>query len=134
MNKEIRVFFRYQFPAILWAVLIFVGSAIPSRYFPTLKIFHYDKLIHVVLFLVLGIFVYRALSSIRQNYTFNWGQAFFSIAVVMLYGVLDEMHQGFVPGRSVDVWDATADTIGGLLGMIIVYFLSSKSRAVSDEH
>ena len=134
MSKKIKVFFRYQFPAITWALLIFIGSAIPSRYFPTMKIFRYDKLIHIGLFLVFGLFVYRAINSIIQKYLFNWGIAFISLSIVMLYGVLDEMHQGFVPGRSVDIWDAIADTIGGFSAMIIIYLLSLRTRTSSVEN
>lgn len=37
-----------------------------------------------------------------------------------LVGALDEWHQTFTPGRSGgDVWDWTADTLGGLLGALI---------------
>jgi VanZ family protein len=37
-----------------------------------------------------------------------------------LIGVSDEWHQSFVPGRSGnDVWDWTADTIGGLLAAML---------------
>jgi VanZ family protein len=117
----------------MWAIFIFVASAIPSRYLPTMKIFRYDKLIHIGLFLVLGLFVYRAINSIVQKYFFNWSIAFTSLSIVILYGVLDEMHQGFVPGRSVDIWDAIADTIGGISAMIIVYLLSLRTRPSSVE-
>jgi len=134
VNKEIKVFFRYQFPAIMWAIIIFVASAIPTRYFPPIKIFRYDKFIHIGLFFILGLFVYRAINSIAQKHLFNWVIAFVSFAIVMLYGVLDEMHQGFVPGRSVDVWDAVADTIGGITAMIIIYFLSSRTHTSSVEN
>jgi VanZ family protein len=35
-------------------------------------------------------------------------------------GLLDEWHQTFTPGRSGgDVWDWTADTLGGVLGALI---------------
>jgi VanZ family protein len=41
-----------------------------------------------------------------------------------VYGVIDEIHQYFVPGRDCNVWDWTADTIGAILGalaMMAVY-------------
>jgi VanZ family protein len=43
---------------------------------------------------------------------------------VMLYGISDEFHQYFVPGRSVDVYDVLADALGGLLGAWTMYQLS----------
>jgi VanZ family protein len=50
-----------------------------------------------------------------------------TIAIVLtvlfcsIVGALDEWHQTFTPGRSGgDVWDWTADTIGGFIGAIFV--------------
>jgi len=37
-------------------------------------------------------------------------------AIASVYGALDEFHQYFVPGRSSDVWDWVADTLGGMAG------------------
>ena len=39
-----------------------------------------------------------------------------SAAQVTLYGVVDEIHQSFTPGRSSSVFDWLADTAGGFLG------------------
>ncbi|HLO68844.1 MAG TPA: VanZ family protein [Holophaga sp.] len=39
--------------------------------------------------------------------------------LVSLYGALDEVHQSFVPGRSPDVMDWAADTLGGGLGLVL---------------
>jgi VanZ family protein len=41
----------------------------------------------------------------------------------MLYGVSDEFHQYFVPGRSVEALDVLADALGGLLGAWMMYQL-----------
>jgi VanZ family protein len=34
------------------------------------------------------------------------------------YGVIDEVHQYFVPGRDCNVWDWLADTLGAILGAV----------------
>lgn len=121
MSIHLRHFLKYQFPAIGWALLIFIGSSIPSRYIPHHKIFTYDKLIHVTLFLIFGLLVYRAIELRIKKDFFSWGRVFFSISVVILYGVLDEMHQGSVPGRTLEIWDAIADTTGGVLAALFLY-------------
>jgi len=121
VSNHFRHFLKYQFPAIGWALLIFIGSSIPAKYIPSHKIFTYDKLIHITLFSIFGILVYRAIQSKELIKSFSWVRVFFSISVVILYGVLDEMHQGSVPGRTLDIWDAVADTVGGILAAIIVY-------------
>ncbi|MBI1805348.1 MAG: VanZ family protein [Ignavibacteriae bacterium] len=114
-------FVRYRLPAILWAMLIFIGSSIPAKAFPMLKIFDFDKLIHVVIFFGFGTLVYRALAPSIGNPTFSWRRAIVAILVVGAYGILDEFHQSFVPGRTPDIWDATADTIGGIVSVISIY-------------
>jgi hypothetical protein len=36
--------------------------------------------------------------------------------LTFVWGFLDELHQGFVPGRNSDVYDVLADSIGALVG------------------
>jgi VanZ family protein len=40
----------------------------------------------------------------------------FSILATMLWGLLDEVHQSFVPNRTPDLGDLAADTLGGIVG------------------
>ncbi|MBI4811642.1 MAG: VanZ family protein [Ignavibacteriales bacterium] len=132
MSIHLRHFLRYQFPAIGWALLIFIGSSIPSRYIPSYKVFTYDKLIHISLFLIFGLLVYRAIEPRIKKDFFSWGRVFFSISVVILYGVLDEMHQGSVPGRTLEIWDAVADTVGGVLAALVIYIQHRMRRHAPD--
>jgi VanZ family protein len=37
-------------------------------------------------------------------------------AITIVYGVTDEFHQSFVPGRSADAYDLAADAAGALAG------------------
>jgi VanZ family protein len=55
------------------------------------------------------------------------------------YGMTDELHQLFVPGRTCDVWDWTADTLGVVLGIVIVprlwrWYLRRAASSAPDEH
>jgi len=47
-----------------------------------------------------------------------------SLLSVFLYASTDEFHQLFVPGREARVRDVLIDTSGGVLAMIVCYFLS----------
>ena len=114
-------FFRYKFPAIFWAILIYVASSIPSTKLPKF-IFHInDKLIHVSIFFVLGLLFYNAMQPRSKPAGFQWNRLLISVIAVIVYGISDELHQGFVPGRTVDIIDATADSIGGILAAIVIY-------------
>jgi VanZ family protein len=49
-------------------------------------------------------------------------------ALGSLYGVIDEVHQYFVPGRDCNVWDWLADTLGAILAAIVVKLVLAKYR------
>jgi VanZ family protein len=78
--------------------------------------------IHVGIFLVFGLLVYRALEPRIQTVSLNWKRLLLAVAIVVFYGVSDELHQGLVPGRTLDVKDVTADAVGGILSAVLVYF------------
>lgn len=44
-----------------------------------------------------------------------------AILFSFIYGISDEFHQSFVPGRSPDVMDLLADTVGATLAMVVWY-------------
>ena len=48
------------------------------------------------------------------------------IAIGIIYGVSDEWHQSFVPGRNPSAADLLADTIGVLMGYAFTYWLLPK--------
>ncbi len=126
MNKKFNHILRYQFPAILWAVFIFIASSIPAKYLPSQTFFAFDKIVHITLFFIFGLLVYRALEPVNDSGNLNLARIFFSIAIVIFYGIMDEIHQGSVPGRTLDTYDALADTVGGLLAGVLIYYKRRK--------
>lgn len=46
-----------------------------------------------------------------------------SYLIGTLYAASDELHQLFVPGRSGELTDAMLDSLGVLLGVLLIYFL-----------
>lgn len=45
------------------------------------------------------------------------------VAFTLIYGCTDEFHQRFVEGRSCDILDLIADTLGGLIGASVYAFI-----------
>lgn len=78
----------------------------------------WDKAQHFIAYTGLGLLACRA-SRLRPLLSQVWTnlQAF---GIVVLYGVVDEVHQIYVPGRSADVDDWVADAAGALFAVIIV--------------
>jgi VanZ family protein len=106
--------------------LIFGLSHQPSL--PTPLLFPgQDKLFHGIVFGILGAFYLGSLYKPATGYT--WVQVAIATICVLAYGISDEIHQYFVPGRTAEFWDVVADTIGGLLAATIMY-LAVRNKAV----
>ncbi len=93
--------------------VIFAGSSI-SR-LPDIPGGFSDKSAHATEYAVLGLLLARALAgpawlSISLPYVVG------AIAIAAAYGVSDECHQLFVPGRDFDVRDMLADSVGASMG------------------
>jgi VanZ family protein len=100
-----------------WAVIIFLLSSIPGKSMPDVPGLQYDKVLHALVYSVLGGLFFLAL---RHASSLTTGRVVAAAALFALaYGLSDEFHQLFVPGRSADLYDALADGIGGLLGASI---------------
>ena len=57
----------------------------------------------------------------------KWAPAI-AAALSSVYGVTDEFHQIFTPGRSCDLMDWLVDTIAATIGALICYFVLKKLR------
>ncbi|WP_117238535.1 VanZ family protein [Thermus sediminis] len=84
--------------AILWLL-----SAQPA---PGAGLPHpWDKRAHLLAYALLGLLLGRGLGRFRPAFL-----------LALLYGLVDEAHQGFFPGREVSFWDLLADAFGAYLG------------------
>jgi VanZ family protein len=54
-----------------------------------------------------------------KRYATAWGLA-------VLYGLSDEWHQSFVPGRTPDIVDIVTDAFGAAVGLFLVWWLSQR--------
>jgi VanZ family protein len=98
--------------AFLWAIVIFALSSIPGKSLPEMPALHYDKVVHALVYAVLGGFCCLALPPTVPRRLAVPGAAL----MATMYGMTDEFHQLFVAGRSADLYDVLADACGGLVG------------------
>ncbi|MFZ0391889.1 MAG: VanZ family protein [Calditrichia bacterium] len=107
---------RYQGPALALTLAIFIASSISHLPSPHLGFKLQDKLYHFAAYFVYGILLARAFY-FQQRFS-QLQKAFVLSAIIFgaLYGLSDEFHQFFVPGREMDFFDFLADTLGVMAG------------------
>lgn len=107
---------RNQGPAIAWALVIFIASSFSHVPGPRLGFQFEDKWHHLIVYGLLGFLVARAFRYQSRFPRLKERLFFWTWLTGTLYGISDEIHQYFVPGRFADVGDALADSLGAALG------------------
>jgi VanZ family protein len=140
IKRRTRTFLSRYLPLIAWMVFIsfastgsfsagntsriigpFVLWLFPDTSQETLLVIHgvTRKLAHFVEYALLGILAARAFrGSPRRDLRERWFLV--SLALVVVYALLDEYHQAFVPSRTGTIYDSLIDIAGGLTALLIV--------------
>lgn len=111
------------FYAALGSGIIFWESSLPLQvpgHIPNL-----DKVIHMVMYfgLCMAYFNVATLGGTRTTARACW----LAFGLAVAYGISDEWHQYYVPGRSCDWQDAVADAVGAALAMGLAWRLRMRS-------
>lgn len=116
---------------ILIMGIIFFLSHQPGDSFDLPQMVNIDKVLHCLVYFVLGISVCYAIPK-------QWWQDRSScvmtgvVAFCLFYGITDELHQWFIPGRFPSGLDLAADTLGGCLAVagycIFRFYLEQNKR------
>jgi VanZ family protein len=120
-----------KIPAIVVMIGIFALSSLPGDD-SLLNAFEFsDKIKHFIAYFVLGITCCVWIP--RKSWLAK--PIFWSVIVVVLctvFGISDEYHQSFVPGRSGnDLGDLTANFIGGLVSVFLyLFFMLKRQRLI----
>ena len=100
-------------PVFVYMAAIFVLSSLHN---PPLPAGVTDKPAHAFGYLGFGLVIARALArGLPPRITLQ--QACVGLVIASLYAVTDEVHQRFVPGRSADIGDWYADSIGSAIAL-----------------
>jgi len=109
--------------------MIFYLSHQPGDFVQLPQFMGVDKLLHAIAYAILaGSFLYCLHPFIHVS-----NRAAAGIIVLffcVLFGISDEYHQSFIPGRFVSVWDVAADGIGALLVVGLWYWGKGKDRGL----
>jgi VanZ family protein len=116
-QKKIISFLQFQSPLFAWCLFVFTASSIPSPNIPALGTYT-DKVIHFGVYGTLCWLAHIAFH-FQGNVSLKRYSLLAAILFTMVFGMSDEFHQLFTPGRSADILDVVADTAGGLTYSLI---------------
>ena len=119
---------RSRLLAAGWMMLIFFLSSQSSL--PAVSSFSgADLLLHAVFYAILCVFFARSFTDPRIR---NWNRMILLTILVIVYGITDEYHQSFVPGRDASIWDVLADGVGGFLAAAMLFGRDRKTVNISE--
>lgn len=110
--------------ALSYMALIFYLSSQSNIKVPMKHFRFKDKVLHCIEYGVLAGLLFSALYKFQGR-----KRLLFAIVLSSLYGLGDEIHQYYVPGRTADPYDFLADCVGSVLGasaMAFIYFMIGK--------
>jgi VanZ family protein len=100
-------------PLILWLFPHTSPETLASVHFITRKIAHFTE------YAILGFLAARAFrTSPRPSISRRW--ILICATLIVVYALMDEYHQSFVPSRTASVWDSLIDMAGGLTALLLV--------------
>lgn len=121
IQRRIISFLQFQLPFIAWCLFIFTVSSIPQARIPNL-VNYSDKIVHAGVFFTLCwlahvAFYFQPIRFVKQH------SLVLAFCFVVLFGVSDEYHQMFTPGRTSEIWDLMADATGGAVYCLLYRYL-----------
>jgi VanZ family protein len=99
---------RWIWPVLIAALIITASS---RSHVAGPHIVNFDKVVHFS--------IYGLLATLTARLGQGGRAAAAALIAVSIFGLSDEWHQSYVPGRSCDVWDWVADTTGAALAVTL---------------
>lgn len=113
-NKQI----IYLIPILLYSTILFILSNQSKNPDFINDNYGMDKLVHMIAYsifaLLLNIALITKIESIKKR-------VFMVLIIGLLFGISDEFHQSFVPGREASISDLIFDLLGVCLSLLIIY-------------
>jgi len=117
--------------ALAWAAFLFTLTSWPSppRVPLVSGIPNFDKLVHFTLYAVQAWLLYRAVPWPGLS-RFSLARVLTIVGVMAVWGVADETHQTWIPGRAMEGDDVAADVVGVAAGAVAASMVSGRRERV----
>lgn len=109
----------------VWLAFVEVLTSLPGSALPTFSSLPpwTDKVVHFCMYGMLGALLARV--GVLENWSRR--RMIMTVVMVSLFGVLDELHQLFIPGRVAGVGDWVMDTSGSATGFAVLRWVARTS-------
>jgi VanZ family protein len=146
----LRAFLKYWLPVLFWMAVIFTASSDAKSFehssrliapllhwlFPKMSedtvhliVFLARKCAHLTEYAMFALLIWRALNHSRNNFIpWSWPKVGGTLLIVFLYASSDEFHQRFVPTRTPRIHDVVIDTIGGAIGLLVLWIFHCRRK------
>jgi VanZ family protein len=114
-------------PLIIYWIILFILTSLPTGLALETRNIS-DKLLHFGAYGILSVLLYLNMSFQNKFQLLKKYPATITVLIASLYGLFDEIHQMFVPGRSAEFLDWLADFSGSLLAVVITGYLIKKIK------
>lgn len=119
-------------PLIIYWIILFTLTSLPTGLAIETKDIS-DKFLHFGAYGLLSVLLYLNLYFQDKIEVLNKFPATFTVLIASIYGLLDEIHQMFVPGRSAEFLDWLADFSGSLMAVLITGYLTRRLKEIEIE-
>ncbi len=118
-------------PVFIWAIILFVLSAVPGNVFPEIKSFWDwlgpDKIVHLIFYGILCFLLMQSFSMHYELSLYPYSIIIGTFFIGTIFGLIIEVMQNFVfTGRNGNPFDFIANMIGCILGIIAFWFIRRK--------
>ncbi|MCU0432010.1 MAG: VanZ family protein [Bacteroidia bacterium] len=123
---------RYNWPVLVWALVILFLCAIPGRDLPHsdwLEALSFDKWVHAGIFFVLEILSIRGLVFSTSPMLRRNAKWFTAAGAIAYGGALEIMQQALFSERTADIYDFIANSFGVIMGVALYSVLARKLPA-----
>lgn len=94
---------------------------------------NFDKAVHFGLYGVEAFFLYQAVRWAGRA-AFSLARVLVIVGVMAVWGMADEVHQYWIPGRSMEGSDVAADVAGAAMGALAASYVTGRRlQAVSRQ-
>ena len=121
---------RARNAALVWGLFLFGLTSYPSP--PSVPILSgipdIDKIVHFGLYGVEAFLLYFAIRWPGRADVFSLGRVLTVVGAIAVWGILDETHQFWIPGRSMEGADVVGDVSGAIVGAVLASGWSARKR------